>query len=84
MSIALDTVAHLIDVVNLGAIEALFHLCSLGRLLLTVANTNGFAVKVDIKGLDGCVDKMRELGPKLARKGLHKASALLETFGSLR
>jgi HK97 gp10 family phage protein len=38
-----------------------------------MANRNGFSVKVDIKGLDGCVDKMRQLGPRLARKGLRKA-----------
>jgi|GEM_PF-3988194 len=38
-----------------------------------MANRNGFAVKVDIKGLGDCVDKMRELGPKLARKGLRRA-----------
>jgi HK97 gp10 family phage protein len=38
-----------------------------------VANRNGFSVKVDIKGLDGVVKTMRELGPKLARKGLRKS-----------
>ena len=34
---------------------------------------NGFKVTVDIKGLDGVVEKMRELGPKLARRGMRKA-----------
>jgi len=44
-----------------------------------MANRNGFAVKVDIKGLDGCVEKIRDMGPKLARKGLRKA---LNTVGN--
>lgn len=38
-----------------------------------MANKNGLSVKVDIKGLDGVVEKMRELGPKLARRGMRKA-----------
>ena len=38
-----------------------------------MANRNGFSVKVDIKGLGDTVKTMRELGPKLARKGLRKS-----------
>lgn len=45
-----------------------------------MANKNGFAVKVDIKGLDGVVEKMHELGPKLARKGLRKALGKVGEF----
>lgn len=37
-----------------------------------MANRNGLSVKVDMKGLD-TIDKIREIGPKLARKGLRKA-----------
>jgi HK97 gp10 family phage protein len=38
-----------------------------------LSNRAGFSVKVEIKGLDGVVEKMHDLGPKLARKGLRKA-----------
>lgn len=37
-----------------------------------MANRSGFSVKVDLK-LNGVDQKLRDIGPKLARKGLRKA-----------
>lgn len=37
-------------------------------------------MKVDIKGLDGVVEKMNDLGPKLARKGLRKSLRAVGDF----
>ncbi len=43
-------------------------------------NRNGLSVKVDIKGLGDCVERMQDLGPKLARKGLRKALNAVGTY----
>jgi hypothetical protein len=44
-----------------------------------MANRNGLSVKVDLK-LNGVDQKLRDIGPKLARKGLRKALNAVKAY----